>query len=213
MWLHADTDGQDHEYIDSFTVKDLDAIDDLLKARGVMSTSAGVLVGHKLFKQIQDAAHDYISQYSGGSDLLSDNMNKLGFTPTVWNRTGIDYKLINLSQLSDNNTFGANQKEFWSYAGLVIPDEQVTIEDRQGGIYNSTGVDGGKVTLPNVCIGYLRNQGEDRTRIVQPVAGVNGMGMPASNLYDRYQMAFLSEYALIANEVTKWVRLMKDGLS
>jgi hypothetical protein len=51
MWLHADADGQDHEYIDSFTVKDLDAIDDLLKARGVMATSAGILTGHKLFKQ------------------------------------------------------------------------------------------------------------------------------------------------------------------
>jgi hypothetical protein len=211
MWLHADADGQDHEYIDSFTVKDLDAIDDLLKARGVMATSAGVLVGHKLFKQMQDAAHDYTQQYSGGSDLLSENMTKLGFTPTTWNRTGIDYRMVNLSQLSDHNTFGANQKEFWTYAGLVIPDEQVTIQDSYAGIYNSNGQEGGKVSLPNVAIGYLRNQGEDRTRIVQPVAGVNGMGMAASNTYDRFQMAYLSEYALVANEVEKWVRLMKDG--
>jgi hypothetical protein len=211
MWLHADEDGQDHEYIDTFTVKDFDAIDDLFKARGVMATSAACLVGHKLFKQMQDAAHDYISQYSQGSDLLSDNMMKLGFTPTTWNRIGIDYKMINLAQLSDHNTFGANQKEFWTYAGLIIPDEQVTVVDKYDGIYNATSTGNGKVVLPNVAIGYLRNSNEDRTRMVKPVSGVNGFGQPASNEYDRVQMFFASEYALIANEVEKWVRIMKDG--
>lgn len=211
LWLHADTNGQDHEYIDSFTVKDLDAIDDLFKTTGVVGNSAAILTGHKLFKQIQDAAHDYIAQYSGGTDLLSDNMTKLGFTPLTWNRTGIDYKLINLAQLSDHNTFGANQKDFWTYAGLVIPQEQVSVEDRMGGIYNSEGNEGGKVRLPNVAVGYLQNNNEDRKRIVKPVAGVNGMGYDASNEYDRFQMFYLSEYALVANETEKLVRLMKDG--
>jgi len=211
MWLWADEDGQDLEYIDNFTVKDIDAIDDLFKARGVITSKATFMAGHKLFKQVQDAAHDYISQYSQGSDLLSDNMMKLGFTPLIWNRNGIDYNLVNLAQLSDNQTFGANQKSYWNYAGLVIPDEQVTVRDEYGGIYNSTTDGNGKVSLPNVAIGYLKNNGEDRARIVQSVAGVNGMGMPATNTYDRSQVAFLSEYALIANEAEKWVRLWKDG--
>lgn len=211
MWLHAEANGSDHEYVDSFTVKDIDAVDDLFKTTGVIAESASMLVGHKLYKQVQDSAHDYISQYSGGTDLLFDNMTSLGFTAHKWNRAGIDYKLVNLAQLSNHQTFGANQKSFWTYAGLVIPDEQVTVEDRGGSIYNSEGRLGGKVSLPNVAIGYLNNNMENRTRIVDDVAGVNGMGFKATEQYDRSQLFMLSEYALVANETTKWVRLYKDG--
>lgn len=211
MWLHAEDNGADHEYVDSFTVKDLDAIDDLFKTTGVITTEASILVGHKLYKQIQDAAHDYISQYSGGSDLLSDNMTSLGFTAKKWNFAGIDYKICNLAELSNNQTYGANQKNFWNYAGLVIPNEQVTVEDSSGSIYNSEGRVGGKVTLPNVAVGYLNNNMENRQRIVTDVAGVNGMGFKATEQYDRSQLFMLSEYALIANETTKWIRLFKDG--
>jgi hypothetical protein len=210
MWKWADENGQDHAYIDSFTVKDLDAIDDLFKTTGVMCQYAGFLTGHKLFKQVQDAAHDYIAQYSGGTDLVSDNMTQVGFTPVKWNRADITYRLVNLAQLSNHQTFGANDQNFWTYAGLVIPDEQVTITDSQG-IYNSYGTEGGKVKLPNVAIGYLDNNQENRKRIVQQTSGVNGMNYTATNSYDVVQMNFLSEYALIANEVEKWVRLMKDG--
>jgi len=210
LWLHADSNGADHEYVGEFTVKDLDAIDDLFKTTGVIGTSAAILCGHSLFKGIQNAAHDYIAEFSGGTDL-SENMMKVGFTPKVWNRTGIDYQLINLAQLSDHNTFGANAKSFWVNAGLVVPDEQVTITDQNGGIYNSEGNAGGKVTLPNVAVGYLQNNREDRKRIIQPVAGVNGMGYAASNTYDRFQMAYLSEYALFAEETQKLIRLFKEG--
>lgn len=213
MWLHAEANGSDHEYVDSFTVKDIDAIDDLFKATGVLTTSASILVGHKLYKQIQEAAHDYISDFSGGTDLLYENMTALGFTAHKWNVAGIDYKLCNLAQLSNNQTFGANQKNFWTYAGLVIPDEQVTVDDTSAGIYNSTGRLGGKITLPNVALGYLNNNTEDRTRIVTDVAGVNGMGFKAVEEYDRSQLFMLTEYGLIANETTKWIRLFKDGTS
>ena len=210
LWLHAEDDGADHEYVDSFTVKDIDAIDDLFKATGVIAQSAVMAVGHKLYKEIQDAAHDYLAQYSGGSDLMKD-MGSLGFTCREWERSGIVYKLVNLAQLSNNQTFGANQKNFWSYAGLVIPDEQVTIEDRMGSIYNSEGRTGGKITMPNVAVGYLNNNQEDRKRIVQDVAGVNGMGFKAVEQYDRAQLFMLSEYAMIANETEKLIRLFKDG--
>jgi len=211
MWLHAEDNGSDHEYVDSFTVKDLDAIDDLFKTTGVITEEASILVGHKLYKQIQDAAHDYISQYSGGSDLLSDNMTALGFTAKKWNFAGINYKICNLAELSNNQTYGANQKNFWNYAGLVLPNEQVTVDDRSGSIYNSEGRVGGKVTLPNVAVGYLNNNMENRTRVVADVAGVNGMGFKATEEYDRSQLFMLSEYALIANETSKWIRLFKDG--
>jgi len=210
LWLHAEDSGADHEYIDAFTVKDLDAIDDLFKAVGVMCQSAVMAVGHKLYKQIQDAAHDYISQYSGGSDLL-EGMSKIGFTMKEWERSGITFKLVNLAQLSNNQTFGANQKNFWNYAGLVMPDEEVSIEDRMGGIYNSEGRLGGKITLPNVSVGYLNNNAEDRKRIVDDVAGVNGMGFKATEQYDRAQLFMLSEYAAVCPVPDKLIRLFKDG--
>lgn len=211
MWLHAEDNGSDHEYVDTFTVRDLDAVDDLFKATGVMTTEASILVGHKLYKQIQDSAHDYIQTYSGGTDLLTDNMSKVGFTASKWERSGIVYKLCNLAELSNNQTYGANQKNFWNYAGLVIPSEQVTVDDTSSSIYNSEGRLGGKVTLANVSLGYLNNNQENRTRIVTDVAGVNGMGFKATEQYDRSQLFMLSEYGVIANETSKWVRLYKDG--
>ena len=47
---------------------------------------------------------------------------------------------------SSSQNFGANQKNFWVNAGLIIPDEQVTVEDRFDSIYNSEGM-GGKIKL------------------------------------------------------------------
>lgn len=210
LWLHAEDSGADHEYIDSFTVKDLDAIDDLFKAVGVMCQEAVIAGGHKLYKQIQDAAHDYIAEFSGGTDL-KEGMSKIGFTVKEWERTGIVYKLVNLAQLSNNQTFGANQKNFWTYAGLVMPDEVVTIEDRMGSIYNSEGTTGGKISMPNVAVGYLNNNMEDRSRIVTDVAGVNGMGFKATSQYDHAQLFLLTEYMSIVNEATKLIRLYKSG--
>lgn len=207
LWLHAAADGADHQYVDAFSVKDLDAIYDLFRATGVVCESASLLTGDKLNGQIQEAAHDYISQYSGGSDLLMDNMTALGFTAHKWNRRGIDFKLVNLAQLSNPNTFGANNKNFWTYAGLALPDEMVSVEDREMGIANSYG----KVTLPNVTVGYLNNNQEDRKRIITDVAGVNGFGFKATSQYDQAQLFLLSEYALISVENTKMVRLMKEG--
>jgi hypothetical protein len=209
MWMWAEDYAQDVEYVDSFTVKDLDAIDDKFKATGVICQSALLGVGHKLYKQIQDAAHDYIMQYSGGS-VLTNAMGELGFTAKAWERSGIVYKLVNFAQLSNQQTYGANAQNFWTYAGLVIPDVEVTISDQNGGIYNSMG-QGGKVTLPNVAVGYLQNNGEDRKRIIQQVSGVNGMGHIATNHYDVIQVDMLSEYMLIANQTEQWVRLIKDG--
>jgi hypothetical protein len=37
------------------------------------------------------------------------------------------------------------------------------------------------------------------------------MGYKATNQYDQAQLFLLSEYRLIANETTKYVRLMKQG--
>lgn len=208
-WMWAEDYSQDVVYEHEFSVKDLDAIDDKFKATGVICQSALLGVGHKLYKQIQDAAHDYIMQFSGGSTLTND-MGKLGWTAKAWERSGVLYNLVNFAQLSNNQTYGANASNFWTYAGLVIPDVQVTITDSNGGIYNSTG-SGGKVTIPNIAIGYLNNNGENRKRIIQQVSGVNGMGHIATNHYDVVQVDMLSEFMLIANQTEQWVRLMKDG--
>ena len=65
--------------------------------------------------------------------------------------------------------------------------------------------------IPNVCVGYLQNNGEDRKRVIKPIAGMNGMGFDATELYDRVQLGLLSEYALVANGLEQMVRILKDG--
>ena len=46
---------------------------------------------------------------------------------------------------------------------------------------------------------------------VQPVAGVNGFGYPAVNQYDKVELYFKSEFALIVNLQNQMLKIVKEG--
>jgi len=69
--------------------------------------------------------------------------------------------------------------------------------------------EGKKMTVPNLSICYLNHNGEDRTRIMGTVAGLNGMGYNIVNDADGLMFYLLSEYALFAANVNQFIRILK----
>ncbi len=209
LWMWMSEASTDHVYANAWTEGDFDSIKDIFRANGVVDQKAAFAAGPKLYTQVENAALQYIKEFSGGSDLVTA-AGEVGFMLKAFQKSGVTYSLCELASFSNQNTFGANDKNYYAYAGMIIPETEVTIQDSEG-IYNTLGETGGKMKIPNVCIGYLQNNGEDRKRVIKPVAGVNGMGFDSTELYDRVQLALLSEYALVANGLEQMVRILKDG--
>lgn len=209
LWMWMSEDSTDHVYANAWSEGDFDSVKDIFRANGVVDQSAAFACGPKLYTQVENAALQYIKEFSGGTDL-TNAAGEVGFQLKSFQKSGVTYSIFELASFSNQNTFGANDKNYYAYAGMIIPETQVTLQDTEG-IYNSLGQTGGKMKIPNVCVGYLQNNGEDRKRIIKPIAGVNGMGYDASEGYDRVQLALLSEYALVVNGQEQMIRILKDG--
>lgn len=209
LWMHLSDEGTDHVYANAWSEGDFDSVKDIFRANGVVDMKAAFPSGPKLYTQVENAALQYIKEFSGGTDL-TNAAGEVGFQLKSFQKSGVTYSIFELASFSNQNTFGANSKNYYAYAGMIIPESQVTLQDTEG-IYNSLGQTGGKMTLPNVCIGYLQNNGEDRKRVIKPLAGVSGMGYDAAEEYDRVRLLMLSEYALVVNGQEQMIRILKDG--
>ena len=209
LWIWMSEDGTDHVYANAWSEGDFDAVKDIFRANGVVDQRAAFGAGPKLYTQVENTALQYIKEFSGGS-VLTTAAGEVGFQLKSFSKSGVEYTLCEFASFSNANTFGANNKSYYAYAGMIIPEEEVTLMDSEG-IYNTLGETGGKMKIPNVAIGYLQNNGEDRKRIIKPIAGMNGMGFDATESYDRVRLGLLSEYALVANGIEKMIRVLKDG--
>jgi hypothetical protein len=147
-----------------------------------------------------------------GLEFIKDNsstdlkaLDDVGFGLKSFSKLGIKFHMRELVGFSNPQTFGVDANYFGN-AGLIFPMSEVTVKSN-----DFIGGTDGKIVLPNIALGYLNNQGENRTRIIQFVAGVNGMGLPATNQYDNVKGYMLTEYSVIANQVNQWVRVLKTG--
>jgi hypothetical protein len=202
-------DGTDHVYANAWSEGDFDSVKDIFRANGVVDQKAAFAAGPKLYTQVENAALQYIKEFSGGSDLVTA-AGEVGFELKSFQKSGVTYTICELASFSNQNTFGANDQNYYAYAGMIIPEAEVTLQDSEG-IYNSMGQTGGKISIPNVAVGYLQNNGEDRKRIIKPLHGMSGLGADIAESYDRSRMLLLSEYALVANGVDQMIRVLKDG--
>ncbi len=78
---------------------------------------------------------------------------------------------------------------------MMFPDQKNTVTDKYGSIMhdNETGL-GAKNKLAHMSLGYINNNGEDRTRVLKTESGMNGMGLPAYNQYDGVKYYLMSEF-------------------
>jgi hypothetical protein len=195
---------QDYKYTDEI---DLDAFEQfkiLFDSRGVGATTARMLTGPDLRRQLDSAGLDWIREFSGGTDLKVGT--KLGITLEGFVRSGITYNVLDVKSFANPATFGIQNSDVYAYAfptmGLVIPDENVTYSDFAG----SKGL-----TLPNVVLGYVNYGGENRGNILKRHLGTNNAndGIDTATEYDLTKYYLLSHFGLVVGGVQKWIIVRK----
>ena len=101
---------------------------------------------------------------------------------------GILTVFVEIPSLSDPATFGASSLSAMRGQGIYVPTEtgEITLE-------------GEKKVLKNLTIGYLNNQGEDRTRVLAVLDGMTGNtgGYTQVNDIDGINVHMLTEYVPI----------------
>ena len=101
---------------------------------------------------------------------------------------GILTVFVEIPSLSDPATFGASSLSAMRGQGIYVPVEtgEITLE-------------GEKKVLKNLTIGYLNNQGEDRTRVLAVLDGMTGNtgGYTQVNDIDGINVHMLTEYVPI----------------
>ena len=196
LWNWMAELAQTKNYIGDFDMDDFDDIKPLLQSQGVNGAKVFFGYGSNLGLDVENGVLDGVKEYSGGSDLLPDNQYfKVDFRRAKKN--GVDFTFQELVSFSNPNTFGNDSYDF-SDSGLMFPITDVSVT-----------VEGKKMVVPNLSVAYLNHNGEDRTRIMGTVAGLNGMGYDIKTEYDGSHFYMLSEYSLFAANVNQMVRILK----
>jgi hypothetical protein len=209
LWHWVESDGMEQAYAGSYDLAYFDQIKEYLRSQGVTDTKVALLAGSNLFKQIENTALDYIKAYSGGTDLF--NYNQVGAQVQSIVKNGITTELCEIVSFDNANSY-AVMDTYFRDAGLLIPKSLATVQSGGIDVPDMYGYSAGdKVKIPNVAIGYLNNNGENRTRMVHPVAGVNGFGYPAVHQYDHVKLYMKSEFMLVVNLANQMLKIVKEG--
>ena len=210
LWHWVESDGMEQAYAGSYDLAYFDQLKEYLRSQGVTDTTVSILAGSNLYKQIENTGLDYIKAYSGGSVL--ESYGAVGANVHSIQKNGITSELCEVVSFDNANTYGVMDTYFRD-AGLVIPRSLATVKQSSdvdyGDFYGNSA--GDKVSIPNVVLGYLNNNGENRQRMVGPVAGVNGMGLPFTHQYDDVKLYLKSEFMLIVNLANQMMKIVKEG--
>ena len=210
LWHWVEADGMEQAYAGSYDLAYFDQIKEYLRSQGVTDTTVATLCGSNLYKQIENTVLDFIKAYSGGSDLMTGYAS-VGANVQEFKKNGITHQLCEVISFDNANTYGVLDNYFRD-AGLVLPRSLATVSSAGLDMGDAYGYSAGdKVKIPNVALGYLNNNGENRQRMIGPVAGVNGFGIPFSNQYDKVEMYLKSEFALIVSLQNQMLKIVKEG--
>jgi hypothetical protein len=174
-------------YNGTFTVPDFDQIKIALLSQGVTDTRANFFCGPTLHRYVENSGLEFLKEYSGGTDLMK-NYSEMGIELPAIRKNGILTVLHELKSFANPVKFGISSYDF-DTLGFILPETNVNVK---------MGADG--VKMQNVVLGYKNYNGENRTRIVKPIPGVNGHASSpnvAVNSYDEYKVQMLSEFMLM----------------
>jgi len=199
---HLYESGCKQYYTTSYTIPDIDNIKKAFISQGVSDTNAAFFVGSELNRGIENNALDFVKEYSGGSDFLTNLKNlQVGFKTITKN--SITLSLHELSNFSNPNTLG--NYNFDKY-GFIIPNTQVTVRDTEMSA---------EAKVANLRIMYKSYNGEDRKRIVKPIPGVSGLSNApnfAVDSWDDFRLEWLTEFALAYLKVNQSILVMDDSV-
>jgi hypothetical protein len=210
LWHWVEAEGMEQSYAGAYDLAYFDQMKEYLRSQGVTDTKVSILAGSNLFKQIENTILDYLKAYSGGTDLKKGDYG-VGANIREFQKNGITNELCEVVSFDNANSYGVLDTYFRD-AALVIPKSLATVKSSAIETDDFYGYSAGdKVKIPNVILGYLNNNGENRTRMVHPVAGVNGFGYPAVDQYDDVKLYIKSEYMLIVNLANQMMKIVKEG--
>lgn len=183
IWNWAKEVGQPLDYGAGWDMSYMYDIKDLLLSTLVTSREVMFNVGTDLLREIELSNLDWIQSYSGGSDLMMA-ADKLGIETLRVFVNGVLFQINELKSFGNPLRWGNKDMNFTKY-GLIIPE----------GSDNAT-IEGRRELHPVFNIGYLNNNGENRTKIMGVLDGTTGRSIPV-NGSDLSQTFIQTELAAI----------------
>jgi hypothetical protein len=206
-WL--DDAGQNIYYVDTPTLNIFDDIVAAWLTQGVYTPMGTLFCAPQFWRYLQKEAKDYIREYSGGSDFLDSTQKELGVTIQVLNWEGVDFYICPVATLGNPSDAGLVISNSHRYAAgqmaIAVPNTRVTV--------NEWGSEA-NVTIPNLWIGYVNKNGENRKFMFGRYLGVNGVESYSTDLVasdlDGYKLFWARHWMLGGAEWNKMVLIRKQ---
>jgi len=193
---------QEQNYFDKYEIADLNDVDSLLISNGVTSQEIFWPQGDLLYRDVEESGLDFLKEYSSTDLMKTVGEINVGFR--AFTKLGHTFLTKKMANLSNPNTYGLSAySDNYRSMGFMIPvGKELSVK---------LGEDGSPIKMGNLTIGYLNDKGENRQRIVQVVAGVNGMGHQATNEYDAVNCYMLTEWMLMAVKMNQAILIKKSS--
>lgn len=193
-------------YTGTYSEDNFDAIKFLMASQGVVGSSGLFLQGQQLGLSTENSGLKFIKEYSGGSDMY-DKLSGIGFGIKEILKNGFKTYLAPIPEFSNPLLYAADNYNYETM-GMIFPDSKVTA-GLNGILPSGLATAGRKVSLSNVAIGYLSNNGEDRKLIVGNKAGVNGRGIPISDDWDDVSTYMLTEVMIFLLALNQTILVLR----
>jgi len=183
IWNWGKEVGQPLDYGAGWDMSYMYDVKDLFLATNVAAREAMMNVGTDLLRDIELSNLEWLQAYSGGSDLMMAS-DKLGIETRRVLVNGIVFQINELKSFGNPLRWGNKDMNFSKY-GLIIPEGSDNAE-----------INGKRELHPNFMVGYLNNNGENRTKIVGVLDGTTGRSVP-TNRFDYSETFVETELASI----------------
>lgn len=192
------TDGAMKQYYTgSYAEDNFDVVKFLLASQGLAGMNSVFFgLGQELFTSIENSMLRFIREYSGGTQLYYDTLNKVGFNVREVYKNNTKFYLCEIPEFADPIRYAAPDYNFETM-GLIFPDSKVTATLNGFDPQTMANAKGEKRSLNHLTMGFLNYGKENRKMIVGNKAGVNGMGIPFSDDWDDSSLYCLTEMMVI----------------
>lgn len=196
-------------YTGSYAEDNFDVVKFLLASQGLAGMNSVFFgLGQELFTSIENNMLKFIREYSGGTDLYYDQLNKVGFNVREVFKNNTRFYLCEIPEFSDPTRYAAPGYNFETM-GLVFPDSKVTATLNGFDPRSMANAKGEKRSLNHLTLGFLNYGRENRKMIVGNRAGVNGMGIPFSDDWDDVSIYSLTEMMVILLALNQTILVLR----
>lgn len=192
-----DDRGQLVLYDTEYGMNQYDELGRIMETQGVVTGDVVMMAGNEFGRTTENSSIDWVKSYSAGTDFSNGNYGSLETRFKMWDKGGLKFHLRTIPSFSNPFTY-ANDSTFANMAIAVPVSNNI-----------KTSIDGENLSLNNIELSHFNNNGENRTNVIGDVFGMNGVGMPIFDEYDRGARYMFSEFMLTAAAVNQMVLIKK----